>query len=376
MIEVVYSEGAEEKDVQKTIDKPKNIKQIGAGGSRYKIYMEDYVLTCIKRGPKTEDEVKYGLLLGEMKRGEGNIYFFIRGMVEAADQKKEVEWTEEIWNSLYEDINKYFANQTIVGWFVSLPFTNDHVRLELNRIQYSQFPGAEKVLLMMDRGEGEEKFFRHNGAALQEIEGYYIYFDRNDAMREYMGAKGFPPAREKEKSGKRTRHGALGERVKWKHKISAASVMVTAALLTLVILLGGYGDRLKKGSADGQPSGENSGQTEKHTEAAAEAGASVADPEVNNETESGETLKHQEDESENIDGTDPAGDIESVEETESLAWESSRVSARTYTVQKGETLYQICMDVYNSIAMIEVVKELNNIGDDYIIQEGQKIILP
>ena len=55
---------------------------------------------------------------------------------------------------------------------------------------------------------------------------------------------------------------------------------------------------------------------------------------------------------------------------------ASVYSGQTYTVKKGQTLYDISMKYYGTSKMVDKIKEANNIDDDYTIVEGQKIILP
>ena len=63
----------------------KIIHQIGNNSSNKKIYIEDYVMTYLKKSPSGEDNVKYGVLLGDVKRAKGNVYIFVKGMVEVRD---------------------------------------------------------------------------------------------------------------------------------------------------------------------------------------------------------------------------------------------------------------------------------------------------
>lgn len=48
----------------------------------------------------------------------------------------------------------------------------------------------------------------------------------------------------------------------------------------------------------------------------------------------------------------------------------------SYTVKKGQTLYDISMKCYGTSKMVDEIKEYNDIDDDYTIIEGQKILLP
>lgn len=76
MIEVVYS--GEEHEEQDEVRIPKNIHQIGNNSSNKKIYIEDYVMTYLKKSPSGEDNVKYGVLLGDVKKGKRKCLYFCK----------------------------------------------------------------------------------------------------------------------------------------------------------------------------------------------------------------------------------------------------------------------------------------------------------
>ena len=87
MIEIVYDKTTAEKNGKNEMHykMPKNIRQIGNAPDKKKIYIEDYVMTYLKKSPSGEDNVKYGVLLGDVKRAKGNVYIFVNGMVEVRD---------------------------------------------------------------------------------------------------------------------------------------------------------------------------------------------------------------------------------------------------------------------------------------------------
>ena len=91
MIEIICNKDESDKNSHHvkegvtSIRRPKNIKQIGDVSSDKKIYIEDYVMTYLKKSPSGEDNVKYGVLLGDVKRAKGNVYIFVKGMVEVRD---------------------------------------------------------------------------------------------------------------------------------------------------------------------------------------------------------------------------------------------------------------------------------------------------
>ena len=91
MIEFVYRENAKETGPERKIELPKNVRQIGDPEDRRKIYIEDYVITYLRRlaGEETLNS-RVAILLGYSERMDGLPYLFIRGAVGL----KNLEYTE------------------------------------------------------------------------------------------------------------------------------------------------------------------------------------------------------------------------------------------------------------------------------------------
>ena len=99
MIETIYnSENSENKTADMSdgqsgkkpdinIRLPKNIRQIGQSDitMNCQIYIEENVLSYIKKEPEESDRICYGVLLGEKKQGNGYTYVFVNGMIEIDD---------------------------------------------------------------------------------------------------------------------------------------------------------------------------------------------------------------------------------------------------------------------------------------------------
>ena len=78
---------------------PKNIRQVGERDQVVKLYIEDYVNTYLKRlYPAGGQDLRVGLLLGEIRTEEGIPFLFIDGALEMEQVTREgekVEFTEE-----------------------------------------------------------------------------------------------------------------------------------------------------------------------------------------------------------------------------------------------------------------------------------------
>ena len=185
MIEMVYS--GKETDELEEVRIPKNIRQIGDNKSKRKIYVEDYVMTNLKKKPDIEDGIKYGVLLGDIKRSKGNTYVFIRGMVETREIiENSIIFNDDTWATIYKDIKNYFQDLEIVGWFVSVPYTVKNEMSSIQKIHLDNFAGNDKVCYLSDRTEHEDGFFSFEDGMLKKQLGYYIFYEKNEKMKKYL----------------------------------------------------------------------------------------------------------------------------------------------------------------------------------------------
>lgn len=185
MIEMVYS--SKETEELSEVRVPKNIHQIGENTSSRKIYIEDYVMTSLKKKPEDENSIKYGVLLGEIKRAKGNTYVFVKGLVETREViENSIIFNDDIWASIYKDIKKYFEGLEIIGWFVSVPYTVQNDMSAIQKIHLDNFAGNDKVCYLSDRTEHEDGFFAYDTGGLKKQSGYYIFYEKNEKMKKYL----------------------------------------------------------------------------------------------------------------------------------------------------------------------------------------------
>lgn len=397
MIEMVYS--SKESKEQDNVIIPKNIRQMGENDSNQKIYIEDNVMTHLKKKPENGDDVKYGVLLGDIKRKNSNTYVFVRAMVEVRDIiENSLIFNDDIWSNIYKDIKKYFGKMDIVGWFVSVPYRVRDDLKGIRKLHMDNFAGNDKICFLSDRTENEDSFYMCKRGRLEKQTGYYIYYEKNEKMKKYVKSINSEKREEKPMENKKIENRKIeNKKVEIKEKpaneqksfrevlkessqapkqgrvaYGISGLLIVALLLSTVVMLNNYGElknikqtlagysmdeeaRAVNQMLNGNENATQMLETEETTSGMLETQT------VPEETESigRETLPQ-----------------ESVTKTSRQKAVNSQISGTTYTVKKGQTLYDISMKIYGTSQMVEEIKEYNGIDEDYTIIEGQKIKLP
>ena len=173
-----------------TVQLPNNIRQVGTPGEKIKIYIEDYVMTYLNQmtGEKPALQ-KAALLLGEKLKKESTDIYFISAAVAVVP----MEWKEDRfklssdeWTALYDKINHYFKNRHILGWFLSRPGQAAAADGEIEKIHSDNFKDKGPIFYTADPLDREDAFYLYENGHLFRQHGYYIYYDRNEAMQNYM----------------------------------------------------------------------------------------------------------------------------------------------------------------------------------------------
>ena len=192
MIEIVYDKTTAEKNGKNEMHykMPKNIRQIGNAPDKKKIYIEDYVMTFLRKIAEPGNTTSRGaILLGEYFKDGDTETLFISGAVEAQNLEFDVDqikFDDHIWSGLYAEINKYFENLSVVGWFLSRMGFSTDINEKITRLHLENFRGRDKVLFVMDSLECDDAFYVCEKNHLMRQRGYYIYYVRNEAMQNYI----------------------------------------------------------------------------------------------------------------------------------------------------------------------------------------------
>ena len=189
MIEIIYKESGEKEDAVR-IKPPKNIRQIGMPRGRHKLYVEDYVYTFLHSAAfEGECQKRAAVLLGKSEVSQDIRYTFINGAVNCDDlvfQEDGIVFDENCWEYIYKEIKQYFDGQEIVGWFLGVTGFPLDLTPMVEAAHRKYFVGRDKVLFLSEPAEREDVFFAYEQGILQRKEGYYIYYEKNLTMQEYM----------------------------------------------------------------------------------------------------------------------------------------------------------------------------------------------
>ena len=384
MIEVKYDE---EKNKLKL---PKNIRQVGKPNDKIKIYVEDYVITYINQiADKSNNEQKLAILLGKIVKNNEVDIAFIEGALEVLGvniQEDNICLTTEIWTSIYNEVRKYFQNQEIVGWFLTRPGKSLGINEKITKIHVDNFPGKNKTLFMSDPIDKDEAFFVYRNGSLVGQEGYYIYYDRNEAMQNYMVETkkytGEEPAIEAASVDKKISEAAKKEpKVKELRQFkpkpphingflkNAMSFATTFVILFALIV----GITMLNRNQSQQVISNNTDNTAAETQSEAKDVTPVEVIDGNVE----ESQVPTEAETESVEETQVVQEQQKESsEPQAVINQEAQAEPQTYTVQAGDTLVGICYKFYSSISYVDKIKELNGIENVDRIYPGMTITLP
>lgn len=367
---------------------PKNIRQVGTPGAPRKIYVEDYVVTYMNQLAKDSGgRQAAAILLGFFTREDQTCLTFVNGAVavpEAEVEDDQIAFDSDLWEKIYDTIHTYFKNGEIVGWFLSRPGRSLEINEKITKTHADQFPGAEKAFYLMDPLDREDAFFIYENGRLTRQRGYYIYYERNEDMQNYMVESrkrpttdlktepedGYRNRFEKmaavKKAGRRDDKPEKAAKVDRPTKAKKAdakpvfklSYTATALAAMCVLLVGMAGiNRFYTGPA-ARPAGNVSG--------------GVSGESVSIEVVEGKIPETSAD----AKTPDTAGETEETSEETGEAAAANAGALKRYTVQRGDTLANISISLYDTRDYVDTICEMNDIEDPDLIYEGMILELP
>ena len=391
MIEIVYEKEKQKSEGNESFFRiPNNIRQIGEVGGTQKIYIEDYAYTYLCR--ISSENLTRGMgaiLLGQANWKDGVSYLFIKSAVALPDMEvseEHLEFTQEIWNHVYEKNKEYFPDQEVVGWFLSIPGCSMELHQVICQTHLDHFGGSDKILFVMEPLEKEEAFYRYEDGRMSRQTGFYVYYEKNEPMHNFLIAQN----QKLENAGQEQKKTGFPV-------MKAAGICAAVAVLAVgVLYLNDYQklqsareviadidqERQAAGAQETTPvngevdqEGADKQQTEGKTDSPSEEKAQETQETDTDQEEQNQTGEKSEDTSAS-GNTDQEQSGQNEEEQEE---ESSQVSGEihpTYTIQRGDTITKISIKTYGSTEKVREICELNNLSVNDLIYPGQKILLP
>lgn len=354
---------------------PNNRRQIGAPEQgEPEVFIEDYAFSFAKElAERDYTGCVVGVLVGECVESIQKDKILVRGVLEAKEvmAHDKICFTEDNWSGIYRNIREYFPKEQIVGWFLGGPdfLLEDTARQK--KIQQDNFGGGDKILLKADSVEKEQKVLFYKDGELTELPGYYIYYERNAEMQNYMA--GSRAAGKKLLDDRNTRTGCKSETMLDNRNTRTGC---------------------KTGTAEDDRNLPNSYGTTTDTQQTNTESTSGADyvriPQGSRQKPWGESTATGFYRLFYATGgvltciailviAGLALQIKERNELKALLNEQERLVSsmqQVYLVEEGETIRSICLKFYGSTEKEEAVRLLNSLPEGEEPAEGQKIFLP
>lgn len=166
---------------------PKNVRQVGERDELYRIYLEDYVGTYLEKCMSRQGELTIGVLVGESCVIDGNACLFINGALEVNhvwSDEDQLLFSEYSWERMLDAKSRHFGNGEICGCFVCAGEEIIPDTAVLQKLQNRYFPETGSVMLVQSREDSS--IYYQNMAGMTRLAGYYIYYERNEAMQSFL----------------------------------------------------------------------------------------------------------------------------------------------------------------------------------------------
>ena len=166
---------------------PKSVRQMGVPERGVRIYLEEYAYTYVHNLQAPEpDGVRVGVFYGRKLMQDGIPCYYVFGAIETegAWNGEQIRFGQGVWNQIRQMREEYFPAMDVCGWFVRAKENYVPPLVNLQNIQ-DVFFAETGELLYLDTGE-EVSFLVQRGGKLYSCGGFFIFFQRNIAMQEYL----------------------------------------------------------------------------------------------------------------------------------------------------------------------------------------------
>ena len=365
---------------------PKNIRQIGSPAGHTKVYIEDYVITFLNSLSMDKNTyVRGAILFGEKKQIGNDLVIFIRGAIEGQNLELDLDETvfdDEVWREIYQEKERLFSGLDVIGWALLRMGFSVRLNDKIKKTHFENFPGEGKVLYMMDDLEGEDAFYVFRGEDLSRQNGYYIYYEKNPMMQNYLVERRqdikevqtyekMMESRRDEKLIRQFRE-KISKKTKSNQRKGRIRNISTAAAVTIMMIMVGtmyyYAGQDQsinfKEVVNGAVHTMGKGVSDQISTKSPTTSVKIT-KRLDTATQTSTHKKEQK----TIQST-----IKQKQKTQKVS--SGQYKSYTYTVKSGETLVSISRKVYGTQKLVQRIKKANALSDENQIYPGQKLIIP
>lgn len=369
---------------------PKNIRQIGSPAGHTKVYIEDCVITFLNSLSMDKNTyVRGAILFGEKKQIGNDLVIFIRGAIEGQNLELDLDETvfdDEVWREIYQQKERLFSGLDVIGWALLRMGFSVRLNDKIKKTHFENFPGEGKVLYMMDDLEGEDAFYVFRGEDLSRQNGYYIYYEKNPMMQNYLVERRqdikevqtyekMMESRRDEKLIQQFRE-KISKKTKSNQRKGRIRNISTAAAVTIMMIMGGtmyyYAGQDQsinfKEVVNGAVHTMGKGVSDQISTKSSTKSSTTSVKITKTLDSATQTSIHKKEQK----TTQPT--IKQKQKTQKVS--SGQYKSYTYTVKSGETLVSISRKVYGTQKLVQRIKKANALSDENQIYPGQKLIIP
>lgn len=362
---------------------PKNIRQIGNVSDCTKIYIEDYVDTFLNQlSNNANADVIGAFLVGEIVQTEEEFYIYIYGAIRTDRLKvrgKEIFLEDEVWAKACQTCKQFFEHGELLGWFAAGVDLSMEMNHGIQKNHQKHFGKENSLLILKNLREKEEKLYIYKFKNMMECAGYYIYYEKNIEMQNYMIAtrreSGMTPSEVVEDQAAKNFRNIVKQKQQYSKEKGKSKLIYMASTFLIIVLVAMGINTINNYERilEMKQNFENNAIQEVLQQENVQAENDQIEDNANVEQKQDADTNGQDVEQENKedDGDSQITVEESVDVMGEVLTEED-----FYIVKKGDTLASISKKIYDSEDHVEAICKMNGLEDGNLIYIGQKLLLP
>ena len=146
------------------------------------------MITYLRQILTSDENMRVMILYGHKEMIEDELYWFVNGAVEAQHDffMEKTIIDEESWKKVNEMAEKFFPDLTVMGWAITREDSTEDLEEQIMRTQRQFFRPDQKLYFEYITSDKTEALYLHEKGKRNMLSGYYIYYERNECMQNYM----------------------------------------------------------------------------------------------------------------------------------------------------------------------------------------------